>query len=98
MKPEIVGITVSVNLADKTYGSGSESFMNVQGRYPDPAVLKDVLIDGLEMYVSAWESLLASRYATGLSTAEEFKKAVADAKVRLEKVRNFLQKEEAHVE
>jgi hypothetical protein len=97
-KPEIIGITVSVSLADKTYGTGSESFFSVQGKYPDPAVLKDLLLDGLDMYFAAWESLLASRYATGLSTAAEFKKAVEDAKIRLAKVRGFLQKEQPSVE
>jgi hypothetical protein len=96
-KPEIIGVTVSVNLSDKNYGSGSESFISLQGRYPDPTILKDVLFDGIDMYFSAWESLLASRYATGAGTALEFKKALEDAKIRLSKVRAFLQKEEQQV-
>ena len=58
-KPEIVGITVSIEISNKNYGNGTASFMNLQGKYPDPATLDDVLVDGLEMYFSAWRSLLA---------------------------------------
>lgn len=94
-KPEIVGITVSVDISDKNYGNGTQSFLNLQGRYPDPAALKEVMTDGLDMYFAAWESLLASRYATGSMPGPDFKKAVDEAKVKLEKVRNFLAREKA---
>jgi hypothetical protein len=92
-KPQITGMTISISLSDKTYGTGTESFFSMQGKYPDPAALNSVLVDGLDMYFAAWESLLASRYATGIGTAAEFKQAVEDAKIRLGKIRNFLQKE-----
>jgi hypothetical protein len=89
----ITGITVSVDISDKQYGNGSQSFLNLQGRYPDPSTLEEAMIDGLAMYFAAWESLLASRFATGVLTAGELKKSVEDAKVRVAKVRAFLQKQ-----
>src|SRR5208337_2537562 len=95
-KPEIVGITVSVEFGfEGDYGKGTKSFANIQGRYPDPAVLKEVITDGLSMYFAAWESLLASRYATGVMLGPEFKKALEDGKIRLAKVRSFLAKDQA---
>lgn len=94
-KLEIVGVTVSVDISDKNYGNGTQSFMNIQGRYPDPATLDDALTDGLEMYFASWESLLASRYATGSMAGPDFKKAIEEAKIKVQKVRNFLAKEKA---
>ena len=91
-KPEIVGVTVSLDISEKSYGNGSQSFMNIQGRYPNPAILEEVIEDGLNMYFAAWQSLLASRYATGVMLGPEFKKAIEDGKIRLEKVRKFLGK------
>jgi hypothetical protein len=92
-KPEIVGITVSLDISEKSYGNGSQSFMNVQGRYPNPATLEEVITDGLNMYFAAWESLLASRYATGEMAGPKFKKEIEDGKIRLAKVRSFLAKQ-----
>ena len=92
--PTIIGVTVSVDVSDKSYGTGNSSFMNVQGRYPDPGVpLADVLIDGLDMFLAAWKSLLAGRYATGVVTGAEFKKQLGEAEAKFAKVHKFLQKE-----
>ena len=96
-KPEIVGITVSIEISKKDYGNGTASFMNVQGKYPDPATLDDVLVDGLEMYFSAWRSLLGGRYATGEMTGKELKLAVDEALPKLDKIRSFLLKQRQRV-
>lgn len=94
-KPEIIGLTVSVEFGfEGEYGKGTKSFANIQGRYPDPSTLSEAMVDGLDMYFAAWESLLASRYATGNGTAQEFKLSVETAKARLEKVRNYLIKDQ----
>lgn len=93
-KPEITGLTVSVEFGfEGAYGKGTKSFASIQGRYPDPATLKEALTDSLDVYFCAWESLLASRYATGILAGQDFKQAVEDAKIRLDKVRTFLLKE-----
>lgn len=92
-KPDIVGVTVSVDISDKSYGNGKQSFMNIQGRYPNPALLEDVLVDGLSMYFAAWESLMAARYAIGDMKASELKQALDEAKERLARVRKFLLKD-----
>lgn len=92
--PVITGLTVSVDVSDKNYGTGPASFMNLQGRYPDPATLDQVLVDGLDMYFAAFKSLLASRYATGVIAGPEFKKTLEAAEIKLAKVRTFLLKEQ----
>ena len=94
-KPVIVGLTISVDLADKSYGAGSESFMSLQGKYPDPTMLEDVLVDGLDMYFAAWKSLLSGRYATGVLSGPDFKETLAKTEFKFNKVRNFLVSKEA---
>jgi hypothetical protein len=99
--PPITHITVSVAMADKSYGSGTESFINLRGEYPDPHTLDAALVDGLDMYFAAWKSLVASQFATGIMhgangepmTGEEFKGLLDRVGHRVEKVRTFLSKE-----
>lgn len=93
-KPVITGITVSIDIANKEFGNGSASFMNIQGKYPDPATLDDVLVDGLDMYFAAFKSLLASRYATGLLSGPEFKDIGTKAEAKYGKIKVFLMKEQ----
>lgn len=93
-KPVITGITVSLDIANKEFGNGSSSFMNIQGKYPDPATLDNVLIDGLDMYFAAFKSLLASRYATGLLSGPDFKDTGTKAEAKYQKIRTFLLKEQ----
>lgn len=94
MKPIISGVTVSVDVGDKEYGNGQSCFMNIQGRYPEPGQpmdeLVDVVVDGLDMYFAAWRTLLASRWATGKITSEEFKETLAAVSTRIEKARRYL--------
>ena len=93
-KPVVTGITVSVNIGEKNYGTGSESFLSLQGKYPDPgAVLDTTIEDGLDMYFQAWKSLIAGKYATGTLGGTEFKDMLAKAEIRLNKVRHFLKEE-----
>ena len=105
-KPQITGITVSVSFGDKQYGSGTDSFMNIQTRYPETGKsieeLDDVIADGLDLYFAAWRTILASRFATGQITvevdgktktdSEGFRNTLASTAARIEKVRKFLRK------
>jgi hypothetical protein len=92
-KPIIIGITVSVDIADKDYGKGTDGFFSLKGQYPDPASLDHVLVDGLDMYFAAWKSLMCGRYATGVVSGPEFKATVAKTEVKFNKIRTFLLKE-----
>jgi hypothetical protein len=94
MKPIISGVTVSVDMGDKDYGKGESCFMNMQGRYSEPGLpfdqLIDVVADGLDMYFAAWRTLFGSRYATGKITAVEFSETLAKVTSRIESTRRYL--------
>jgi hypothetical protein len=96
--PQITGITLSVNFGDKEYGKGSDSFMNASLKWEDseaPTLLQldDVIIDGLDLYFAVWQTLLASRYTTGVINAEEFNKRLEASQKRLKMIRKFYKKE-----
>jgi hypothetical protein len=94
--PVITGITVSVSFSDKEYGKGSENFMNASAKWGEDAPTfeqLDTVIDrGLELYFTAWKTMLGSRFATGNMGAANFKKLLADSELRMEMVRKYLAK------
>jgi hypothetical protein len=94
MKPAIIGITVSCDFADKSYGSGEGSFCNCQARYPEaglpPEQISQAVDDGLDLYFAAWQTLMSGRYAVGVVDAKEYKEHMESATRRLGKVREYL--------
>ena len=101
IKPMISGITVSVDIADKEYGNGQGSFMNIQAKYPLEGApieeLEEVMQDGLDLYFSAWKTLLAGRFAIGKLGGTEFKKVLTNATIRVNKIRKYLKSEKGLV-
>jgi hypothetical protein len=97
-KPTVTQISLSVDLGDKTYGSGSSSFCSLQARYPDGGVpldaISDVLDASLDLHLACWQVLMSGRYATGIIPATEYTEAIKKAAVRIEQVRKFLRKQE----
>ena len=95
-KPVISAVTVSVDFGDKEYGNGSNSFMNISARYPEPGVqledLGDVIDQGLDMYFAAWETMLSARYATGILAGNDYKTYLEEATKRIAKARKHLRK------
>jgi hypothetical protein len=96
----ITGITISAEFGDKEYGKGHESFMNMSAKVPAPdgiplEQIDGVIVDGLDMYFACWQTLLASRYATGQINADEFNKRLEASNKRLKMIRNFYKKEVA---
>ncbi len=96
--PLITGITLSVSFGDKEYGKGSESFLNASMKWNDSEALTldkvdNVIIDGLDLYFAVWQTLLASRFATGIIDAEEFNKRLEASQKRLTMIRNYYKKE-----
>ena len=99
----VTGITISAEFADKEYGKGNESFMNMSAKVPSPAglpleELDSVIVDGLDMYFACWQTLLASRYATAQINANEFNKRLEATQKRLKMIRTFYKKEVANSE
>jgi len=89
-------ITVSVQFADKEYGKGVESFHCLKADYPIPVELSkidNIIDDSLDLFFSAWKTMLGTRFATGLINAETFKTTLQNSELRLEKVRKYLSRE-----
>lgn len=93
-KPKLTGITVSLSFGDKTYGNGSESFMNASAKWGDVAdpTLEDAVDQGLDLYLLTWKTLLAGRMATGVIDADTFRTQFTATSERIEKVRKFLRR------
>jgi hypothetical protein len=98
-KAEVTGVTVSVEFGfEGDYGKGTKSFTSVQARYPEPNKdLNEVISDGLDLYFSAWKTVLAGRCATGLMKGAEYKETIAAVTNRVEKVRTMLRPDDGHV-
>lgn len=92
-KPQVTGITVSVEFGDTVYGTGSKSFSNLQAKFPEPVdELNDVVDEGLELYFAAWKTLLAGRMATGVIDAETFRAQFTATSERIDKVRKYMRR------
>ena len=92
----ITGLTLSVEFGDMNYGSGSKSFMNLSARVPegDPIPLDDpkqAIEAGLDMYLTAWTTLMMSRFGVGTITSDEYKKLVPVMRERFDKLKAKLQ-------
>lgn len=98
----ITSMTVSVEVSDKDYGKGSGYFANLTAKTPDndpiPMDKIDSVVDqGLSLFYTTFQTLLAGRLATGNLTSAEFKEIWGKAELRFQKVHKFLaaQAEEA---
>ncbi len=88
----IHGITVSVDYGDKVYGTGNGRFMSVSAKVPADSEgvpledADDIVRDGVEMYLTAWQTLLQTRYATGEISGPEYKQHTAAFLLRIERI------------
>lgn len=97
-KAEVTGVTVSVEFGfEGDYGKGTKSFTSVQAKYPEPNQdLNAVISDGLDLYFSAWKTVLAGRCATGLMKGTDFKELLAVVTNRVDKVHMMLRADDGH--
>lgn len=90
----IKGVTVSLEISDKTYGNGNSAYTSINA-YVDAAGLAqidDVISAGLDMFLAAWETVLAGKVATKLlgMSAQELRDNVAAIQKRAARVRTLL--------
>lgn len=95
MSLQVTGITVSIEFGDTEYGKGTKSFMNVSARVPEgehiPIENTDAIITaGLDMYLTAWETMMSARCAAGTIKGDELKKLVPAMKERVRRVKGVL--------
>lgn len=95
-KLAITSVTVSLEVADKSYGDGSGRFVTLTAKTPDGTAgvplekLNDVLLQSLDMHLVAYQSLMAQRFAAGVIKSDELNKCLTLMPRRLQKVRDFL--------
>lgn len=88
----ITGLTLSIEFGDTSYGSGTKSFMNLSARAPegDPIPIDDptqAIEAGLDMYLTAWTTLMMGRFGVGTIKSEEFKAMVPQMRERFTRLK-----------
>ena len=90
----IKSISVSIEIADKEYGSGNSGYANIQANIDDAAIeqIADVIDAGLALYVAGWEIILGGKLAVKLNslTPSETRDALTNVRQRLVKVQAML--------
>jgi hypothetical protein len=95
-KFNITNVTVSVEMGyEQEYGRGTKSFASVSSRAGEgvqtvPESVPDAISAGLDMYFTAWQTLLAGRLAQGIVSAETFNNAVPAMERRIKKAKEIL--------
>lgn len=93
----IHGLTLSVDIGDKSFGNGQGRFISLSAKVPEgeegiPLSDSESLIsDGLELYFTAWQTLMQARCATGEITGKEYKVQTANFITRIEKIKAIYQ-------
>ena len=94
----IHGVTVTCDFGDKNFGNGNGRFMSLSSKLPEgtPGIplteLDGIMADGLDMYFTAWATLMQTRYASGELNAQQFKEQIAAYRVRIENIHRLLHK------
>lgn len=90
----IKSISVSLELSDKNYGSGTAHYANVQAHVDDASLdqINDVIDAGLMLYVGAWRTLMAGQLVTklGTMTGNEVREIMGRINSRIDKVKALL--------
>jgi len=91
-----------VDWGDKNYGNGSSRRFTVMSHVPDgtdgvPISSSDeIMQDGVEMYLTAWQTALQTRYANGDIDSNEYKRQTASFLVRIRAIQGLYQKIKGH--
>ena len=93
----ICGVTVSVQIADTSYGAGTTHFTSVSSRLPDNAEglhlsADEVIQDGIDKYLAAWQVVMQARLAESSISAREYKNETKRVLLRIKQVRALYKK------
>jgi hypothetical protein len=91
----ITSMTVSISTSDKDYGKGSDYFCNITSKTSDADLIplekiEQVVDEGLKMFLTTFQTILTSRFATGNLGAKEFKELWEMSETRFAKMHKFL--------
>jgi hypothetical protein len=91
---KLKSVTVSLEIADKSYGDGNSGSTQISAWVNDASLdqLPDVVDASLDMFLSAWLSLIGAKVMANLlpMKAAELQDTAAKVRRRLEKVRTLL--------
>lgn len=95
MSLQVTGMTVSVDFGDTEYGKGTKSYMSLSARCPEgeqiPIESTDAIINaGLDMYLTAFETMMAARCAAGTIKGDELKTFIPKMKERVKRLKALL--------
>lgn len=90
----IKSITVSMEISDKEFGNGNSGYASLTAMIDDGNMdrLPEIVDGGLDMYIAAWEMILAGKVATKLlgMKGQEFQEIVPKTRKRLTQVKSML--------
>ena len=84
----MVGVTVSLEVSDAVYGSGTKRYAAFKAETPaeQPATLDQALQASLDLHLAAFESVFAAIVSGGGISVEDYNKARAQFKNRRTKI------------
>lgn len=85
---QITGLTLSIEFGDTAYGAGTKSFMNLSARAPEGDAIpltnpNEAIAAGMDMYLTAWTTLMNGRLAARIISKEEFEAGMLKIKERI---------------
>ena len=89
---KIVGVTVSLEVADSNYGNGGKRFVSLRAETPreDAATLNEALLASLDMHLVAFESATAAAMAGGALPPASYNEARASFHKRMRVISTHL--------
>ena len=89
---KVVSITVSCEIANKTYGNGDSRMVSMTARVPDDAgvAIDDAVTnDAIDLYFESWNAAMQTRLMEGAITGDDYQFAVARFRERLSRVKDL---------
>lgn len=87
-------LTVSVEIADKSFGDGNSGYTSITAYVDDAGLehIENVINAGLSLFVAAWQNVIGGKVATKMLSigGQEFRDNVAAIQRRADKVRALL--------
>jgi hypothetical protein len=87
-------LTVSVEIADKSFGDGNSGYSSITASVDDAGLehIENVIDAGLNLFVAAWQNVIGGKVATKMlgMGAQELQEAVGKIRNRLVKVKELL--------
>ena len=93
----VQSVTVSVELSEKPYGTGESRFVSLRGQYPGMGVAHEdieskIIPDSLDMFMTAWKSLLSAKFVEGDLTGDQLKESLAKAMKKTDSIKAYLKR------